>query len=326
MSAPQREPARMRSIGIAEAAYKSAFTSWHARASVRAKPRRQIEDEEPSELVYFPPELVPAARHPLVRELGAGTVDRVLIQNLHTYLEFTSELEHGAVNPVVAMISRRRSGFDLPETMIEDAYKIYTDEAWHAQFSDDLQRQVASRTGVGPSVFEEPNFFRRLNGFQRDLGSDEQKLVMIFFTIVSETLISAILSGIPSDPRVVTAVRELVADHAQDEGRHHAYFSRLLEFTWPRLNKAHKALIGPLLPEMILAFLEPDFVAIAGNLRACGLTAEQIDQVMTESYPFETIRAGIRADSRQTLRHFERVGIVEDPRTAEALEASRLWP
>ena len=320
------EPDRVRSIGITEAAYASPFGSWHSRASVRTKPRRQVGEEEPREHVYFPPELVPVAQHALVSELGIETVDRVLIQQLHTYLEFTSELEHGAVNPVAAMISRRRSGFDLPETMIEDAYKIYTDEAWHAQFSDDLQRQVAVKTGVGPSVFEEPNFFRKLKGFQRDLGPDEQRLVMIFFTIVSETLISTILSGIPTDPRVVTAVRELVADHAQDEGRHHAYFSRLLEYTWPRLSKAHRQIIGPLLPEMILAFLEPDFVAIAGNLRACGLTAEQIDQVMTESYPGDSVSDGIRAGSRAAIRHFERVGVVEDPRTAEALEASRLWP
>jgi len=320
------EPVRVRSIRTTEAAYRSPFRSWHARAAVRTKPRREIGDAPPREHVYCPPELVPVSQHALVQELGPEIVDRVLIQNLHTYLEFTSELEHGAVNPVAAMISRRRSGFDLPETMIEDAYKIYTDEAWHAQFSDDLQRQVATRTGVGPSVFEEPNFFRKLNGFQQDLGRDEQRLVMIFFTIVSETLISAILSGIPSDPRVVTAVRELVADHAQDEGRHHAYFSRLLEFTWPRLSKSQKALIGPLLPEMVLAFLEPDFVAIAGNLRACGLTAEQIDQVMTECYPAGEVRAGIRAASRATIRHFERVGVVDDPRTAEALEASRLWP
>jgi hypothetical protein len=77
---------------------------------------------------------------------------------------------------------------------------------------------------------------------------------------------------------------------------------------------------------MILAFLEPDFVAIAGNLRACGLTAEQIDQVMTESYPAAEVRAGIRSSSRATIRHFERVGVVDDPRTAEALEASGLWP
>jgi P-aminobenzoate N-oxygenase AurF len=325
MSAPQRKP-RVRSIGITEAAYSTAFRSWHQRASVRVKPRRQIGEDEPREHIYFPPELVPAAQHPLVQALGTETVDRVLIQQLHTYLEFTSELEQGAVNPVTAMISRRRSGFDLPETMIEDAYKIYTDEAWHAQFSDDLGRQVAVATGVGPSVFEEPNFFRKLKGFQHDLGPDEQRLVMIFFTIVSETLISAILSDIPQDERVVMAVREMVEDHALDEGRHHTYFSRLLEYTWPRLNKAHRALIGPLLPEMILAFLEPDFVAIAGNLRACGLTAEQIDQVMTESYPADTITANIRSDSRATIRHFERIGLVGDPRTAEALEASGLWP
>jgi len=324
MSAPEQRPGDVRSIGIAEAA-ASVFKSWDARASVRTKPRRRIWDDEPREHVYFTPELVPVAQHPLVRGLGAETVDRVLIQQLHTYLEFTSELEHGAVNPVAAMISRRRSGFDLPETMVEDAYKIYTDEAWHAQFSDDLQRQVAAKTGVGPSVFEQPNFFRKLQGFQHGLAADEQRLVMIFFTIVSETLISAILSGIPSDRRVVTAVRELVADHAQDEGRHSAYFARLLEFTWPRLDKAQRALIGPLLPEMIVAFLEPDFLAIAGNLRACGLSAEQIDQVMTESYPPATVSAGIRASSRATIRHFERVGVVEDPRTAEALEARGLW-
>jgi para-aminobenzoate N-oxygenase AurF len=316
----------LRAVGITEAAYSSKFSSWHARASVRAKPRRELEADEPDHHVYFPPELVPVAQHPVVQELGPETVDRVLIQRLHTYLEFTAELEQGAVNPVTALISRRRSGFDLPETMIEDAYKIYTDEAWHAQFSDDLSRQVAASTGVGPSVFEEPHFFRKLTGFQEDRTADERKLVMLFFTIVSETLISAILSGIPTDSRVVKAVREVVADHAQDEGRHHAYFSRLLEYTWPRLNKAHRALIGPLLPEMIMAFLEPDFVAIAGNLRACGLTAEQIDQVMTESYPPALIQAGIRADSRATIKHFERVGIVDDLRTAEALEASNLWP
>ncbi len=317
---------RVRSIGITEAAYSTKFASWHSRASVRAKPRRQIAESEPREHVYFPPELVPVVQHAVVQGLGTEIVDRVLIGQLHTYLEFTSELEHGAVNPVAAMISRRRSGFDLPETMIEDAYKIYTDEAWHAQFSDDLQRQVAVKTGVGPSLFDEPNFFRKLQGFQQDLGPDEQRLVMIFFTIISETLISTILSGIPNDERVVMAVRELVADHAQDEGRHHAYFSRLLEFTWPRLNQAQREVIGPLLPEMILAFLEPDFVAIAANLRACGLSVEQIDQVMTESYPPASVSAGIRAASKATIKHFERVGVVEDPRTAEALQARGLWP
>jgi hypothetical protein len=112
----------LRAVGITEAAYASKFSSWHSRASVRAKPRRVLAEDVPRSQVYVPPELVPVAQHALVQELGPQTVDRVLIQRLHTYLEFTAELEQGAVNPVTALISRRRLGFDLPETMIEDAY------------------------------------------------------------------------------------------------------------------------------------------------------------------------------------------------------------
>lgn len=47
------------------------------------------------------------------------------------YFEFMFEFEYGVVNLVVVMISRRWLGFDLLEMMIEDVYKIYTDEVWH---------------------------------------------------------------------------------------------------------------------------------------------------------------------------------------------------
>ena len=44
---------------------------------------------------------------------------------------------------------------------------------------------------------------------------------------------------------------------------------------------------------------------------------------MTESYPPATVSAGIRSASKATIRHFERVGIVDDPRTAEALRGKQ---
>src|SRR5262249_6641134 len=153
--------------------------------------------------------LTPVARHPLVRERGESAVRRVLIQRLHLYLAFTAELEQGAVTPVTQLICRRRIGFDLPEGMVEDAYKICTDEAWHAQFSDDLMRQVQDATGVPPALSGMPRFFQRLEEIQSTVPSDLHGLANIFFTIVSETLISAILSQIPRDTRVVTAVRDL---------------------------------------------------------------------------------------------------------------------
>ena len=71
---------------------------------------------------------------------------------------------------------------------------------------------------------------------------------------------------------------------------------------------------------MILAFLEPDFVAIAGNLRACGLTAEQIDEVMTESYP--PARSPPASGRRRTRRSgtSSASASFDDPATAEAFE------
>src|ERR687886_110138 len=122
--------------------YRSRFRSWYERASVRAKPRRIVESLEEDKL-FFPPELVPVATHPLVSEQGEEVARRVLLRRLYLYLDFTADLE-----------------------------------------------EIAGLTKV-------------------------------FFTVVSETLISAILSDIPHDQRVVGAVRAVIADHAEDEGRHH---------------------------------------------------------------------------------------------------------
>lgn len=310
--------------GLAEGVYSTKFARWETRSAVRSKPRRQLAEEAEQGKVYFPPRLVPVSQHPLVRERGNGIVRRVLIQRLHAYLDFTAELEQGAVNPVAQVISRRRCGFDLPERMIEDAYKICTDESWHAQFSDDLQRQIIASTGVAPSLPAMPSFFRRLHELRESLDPEERHLALMFFTIVSETLISAILSDIPHDEQVVTAVRELVADHAEDEGRHHAYFSAFLQYVWPRLTNKQQRAIGPLLPEFVLAFLEPDVPAIAAGLRDCDLSAEQTEQVLAETYSHAAVVADIRKAARPTLRHLARIDVYEEPRTREAFERTGL--
>jgi hypothetical protein len=212
-------------MGISEiqvAAYRSKFAGWEERCSVRAKPRRALADPA-SPALYFPPEAVPFLEHDLVAALEdrrppeAGSVrDEILMQRLHVYLDFTAELEQQAVNPICATISRRRSGFDFPTGMVEDAYKIYTDEAWHAQFSDDMQRQIAARSGVAPVLPPLPAFIRRLRAATASLPEDAGGLGPLFFAIVSETLISAILTDIPRDERLNKGVRELVADHAGD--------------------------------------------------------------------------------------------------------------
>jgi hypothetical protein len=299
-------------------AYRTRFAFWESRASVRSKPRRVLKDESRAGKLFFPPELVPVVSHPIVAARGPQVVEYILLQRLHVYLDFTAELEQSAVNPTAQRISRRRSGFDLPEQMVEDAYKICTDESWHAQFSDDLQRQIARVTGKQPILPAQPQFLARLRAVEAGAPRELGELPMLFFAIVSETLISSILSGIPRDERIVTAVRELVGDHARDEGVHHTFFSAVFACTWPSLPARTRRTIGPLLAEFVMAFLEPDYRALRQLVAVAGLDGELARQVVEETHPRDVTAAGIREAARSTLRLFAEYGVFDDPATREA--------
>jgi hypothetical protein len=311
-----RSPPAIALSGAGEYEYASKFASWETRSSVRAKPRRimlsMAEDDE-SGRVFFPPELVPAVAHPYITPLGSDVSRAILIRRLHTYLDFTAELEQSVVNPIAHRIGRRRSGYDLPERMIADAYKIYTDEAWHAQFSDDLQRQIQEVTHVAPSLPAAARFTQYLTHVESELDHSTADVARMFFAIVSETLISAILSDIPKDPRVVSAVRDVIADHAIDEGRHHSYFSQLVGFVWPQLDARTRTTIGLLLPRLITTFLEPDLHAEACMLAGYGLDTDDLAQVLWDSYHPADTHERVRRSARMTLRHLEGAGVLDDP-------------
>ncbi|MGW4272671.1 diiron oxygenase [Streptomyces sp. SID10815] len=277
----------------------------------------------PEEQVYFPPELVPAVSHPLVRELGPEGVRHILVQRLYQYLHFTTELESVAVLPVTLSLSRGQDDLRLAPAMRQDAFKITTDEAWHAQFSHDLMAQVAAETGV-PLQLGESSFIRRLEGIRADMEADLRAIQSLVFCIVSETLISAILSDLPQDRRLPRAVRELVRDHSEDEGKHHAYFRSVLSHFWHSLSAGQRRQLGPWLPELVFTFLEPDYRAIAGSLLAAGLTGAQAEAVLAESYPAASVRASVAEASRTTVRYFAEVGALDDPGTLEAFHAAGL--
>jgi hypothetical protein len=311
--------------------YVSRFERWEAEASVRANDRRLIQDldrEEAEGRRFFPLGSAPVTGHPVVRALGQEAQRSLLLRSLYAYLDFTSELEQTVVNPITQQISRRRLGVQLPPQMEEDAYKIYADEAWHALFSDDLQRQVERATRVTSVLLPCPLFAQRLAALERDLDTAERYLARIFFAIVSETLISSFLADVPKDTTVIEPIRALVRDHAIDEGRHHAYFSQLLGWVWPAMSSRQRRAIGGLLPEFIRAFLEPDLAAIAAMLLESGLDESEVEVVLLDVHGDGRID-GVELEKRahHTLRHLRRVGVFNDPRTrAGFLEAGIAVP
>jgi hypothetical protein len=301
----------------------SIFANWERTATVRNPSPRLPDGPAPAGgWLFFPPELVPAHAHPLLAARGEKVRRRFLVRALCQYLNFTSELESVTVIPAATELIRGRSGLALPEPSQCEAYYIVIDEAWHAQFSHELQHKVAAQSGERIHVTPEPMLFaKRLERVARELQPLISFDARLLFAIVSETLVSALLGQIPHDPRLPAIVRQIVGDHARDEGRHHAYFRDVLRHLWPVISGSERRTIGPRLPSMILAFLEPDYRNLSDSLAALDFAPDEIEAVLLDSYPRRQVLSTVVAAARPTIRYFAEVGALEDPATADAFAA-----
>lgn len=303
--------------------YKSRLSDWDSRAGVRGGPRRLL-DEESIGKVYFSPALLPIINHPVFEKLGPEAQRTFLIYHLYSYLNFTECFEVEVVNPGAKRIALGKAGIEVPREMLFDAYKIYCDEGYHSLYSLDVRLQVEAATGIKALPYNFGNFLRRLNKAREGMPSNLRPLSGLLMVILFETSISATLNKIPKDEQVVTLIRQMVADHADDEARHHAYFASLLDVLWPQLSQRQKGRLGPLLPHFIIKLLEPDYATIRRRLEVFDLSPDEIDQVMEESYPSPEVIATIRKTAGAALRILERNGLLEDSQTREAFQQSGL--
>ena len=133
----------------------------------------------------------------------------------------------------------------------------------------------------------------------------------MFFVIISETLITGTLTKLPGDETVQQVVRGIAADHASDEGRHHAYFRNVFEYVWPRLPRVTRLKVGLLLPDMILAFLQPDSRALAKVLQMFPDDFPDPNPIVREITASVKTRSGIRDSAAPTMRMLKDNGVLD---------------
>ncbi|MEU7673588.1 diiron oxygenase [Micromonospora taraxaci] len=309
--------------GDQQTPYESVFTQWDSNSTVRTHPRRMLDEVEEG-MTLFSAELMPCTTHPLVVAHGLDAVNELLTRRLYTYLDFTMILEQQYINPTLIRISENRTGVRFSEGMRRDAHFIYCDEAYHALNAVDLKHQVEACTATRSSITARPAFTATLRLAKRRLPRSIWPAVDLCFAIVSETLISGVLSSLPRDSTVVTAVRESIADHAVDERKHHAYFSRLAERFWPQLNSSEQRTLGPLFADFIVGFLRPDLTAYRQILHTMALQETDAEQILAESHPPAETTADIRRAARATVKLLERIGVLRDPFVADYFHRSGL--
>ncbi|MFJ4651915.1 diiron oxygenase [Nocardia sp. NPDC088792] len=304
--------------------YRSSFQQWETRSSVRSRPRRHPAPLTATEQLYFPPELFPVLSAPALADLDHGVRQEILLHALYQYLHFTTVLEQHAVLPITSSIALGRAGLILPEAMRADAYKITTDEAWHAQFAYDFIAELGEATGVPSDALVEPRFVNDLARIRAEVDPDLRQLADLLFTTVSETLVSQLLMDIPRDERIPEPVRNVVADHAMDEGRHQTYFRQFLRELWTRLTPAERRVAGALVPRLVEAFLAPDLRSVETILHRAAVPPSRIAAALDESFPAFRSGTPLATEARVTVRLFTEVGALDDPGTQAAFTASGL--
>ncbi|MEU3725134.1 diiron oxygenase [Streptomyces sp. NPDC031705] len=297
---------------------------WYETAGVRGGVRRIFHAEAEQGRVFFPDALVPHLSHPEVKALAPERVREVSVRHLYQFLHSTTHLETRVVNGAAEPVANGNAGLHFPTALRMDAFKVYCDEGYHALYSLDLADQVAAVTGIAVPDVDYGGFVTALQDTGRRLLPEDPVLAGQLQAVVFETLITAVLNEVPQDPTVVSTVRELMRDHAKDEGRHHRFFSAFFLELWARLDGRRRVLAARALPAMIRAALDWDLEPVRVSLRLAGLDEDRVEAVLADSYGGSAGVDRIQTISRSTLRLCAQAGAFDLPGVADAFAAHGL--
>lgn len=298
--------------------YVSAFKNWDSKSSVRSSPDR-IEGSSLGGALLFPDDLVPVLGHEYFHREGERFRQRIRLAHLERYLKFTLALETDAVNPVILDIARSRDGLHLPSEMRQDAFRMYVDEAYHANFTYALLRRLEIEKGISADFTERPHFLQRIAIIAETVPAGMRYQLMTMFVSISELLITGTLTALPRYEEVAAPIKESIHDHAADEARHHAFFSAYFPIYWHSLSGEEQQILGPLVPDLIDCFLQPDVASLKAEFDRYGIPAETASTILAETFNAEKTAADKKKMARPVLKLMERIGICGSPSITDRL-------
>lgn len=298
-----------------------AFSAWDQRSWVRGRsPSPPVEGHGEQ---FFPTALVPHLAHPAVVAASPQVRRYLAAQHLYQWLRFTVAFEVSVVNRATLKIADGSAGVPVPQHASITAYKIYIDEGFHSLESLRVLHQVEESSGILALPYDFGRFLSRLDA----VGSDRPEhlqLVRLLQVVVFETLITAIFADIPDDHQVLPIVRQLVADHAADERRHHAFFASLFRELWAGLDRPMRTLTGRLLPSLITESLQPATRPAFDALVAAGFASGEATDIVADAFSPAAVSRSIRFAARKTIKLFTECGVLDEPGAGDAFSAARL--
>lgn len=300
-----------------------ALHNWYERAGVRSDPRRVLADGDDIGKMFFPEHLIPHLGHPLVPRDDAVLRRYLAAQHLYQWLRFTMHFEVGVVCRATQLIVTDGAALTLSPAAQIDAARILVDETYHSLYTLDVLQQLEARSGIPELGHDFGPFLAGLDSVGANMPQ-HRTLVRLLQVVVFETLITSILSEIPSDDQLIGIVRTTVRDHAADEGRHHAFFAAFFEHLWSQLDAPMRSRISGYLPCLIVRSLRPSTGPARSALLAAGFAEPAVHEIVADSYSDAAVLADINRSAAKTVQLFARVGVLDVPGARERFLAEGL--
>lgn len=236
--------------------YQSFAEAWEARAAIRTRPRRLVEDDQ--RLIY------PLSRQPLV--LGATFQrecphlrDFVLVQSLYKFINDVVIFETEIVDHTARRIAKDRFAVRFPFACRYDAMTVVVDEDYHALVAMDFLQQTIALTGVEPIALPlEIELSRAIPAALAQVPEALHDAMELICVGIAENTLTDDVAAFARDDSVKPSVKGLMADHLLDEGRHSTFWARLARIYWHTAPEADRQAIAQVLPVFLRQYLTND--------------------------------------------------------------------
>jgi len=255
---------------------------WNNKAAVRTRrDHYQLPDDLESQLSsrdWFPPAFIPYIEHPLIQRAGHVVAQRLAANHLLYFLDYTTLLEHRIVNRSVETIIHGELAVPIPRQMKTAALQLYTDEGYHALFSNEVAEQIAALYGIDDR--RPPRRINRLLALVDAASPADRPLAWLLLGFVSETIIARELLVITRNTLVCTVYR-MLRNHLEDEARHSRYFSQVFQYLWFVLDATQRDLAARMLVRIIALYFEPDEPWLLRSLASAGFEEQSSHRIIS---------------------------------------------
>ncbi|EJM15294.1 P-aminobenzoate N-oxygenase AurF [Pseudomonas sp. GM18] len=296
-------------------ALRFTLVDWNTRASVRSSEHDYLLPPDLEQQLetrhWFPPGFLTYLTHPAIEAAGKAVVHRLSANHLVYFLDYTTVLEHRIVNRSVETIIHGELKVNIPSRMKTAALQLYTDEGYHALFSNSLAEQVAEVYGISLRPVM-PHRITRLSTLLDRAPEEHRALAWFLVGFVSETIIAKELLEVCRDT-LVSSVQAMLRDHLADEARHSRYFSEVFHYLWLTLNSRQRTFAARLLLDSIRVFFEADERWLRESLHSAGVDGTVVTEILGELASRQATLQRARSGAGATLQALKKAGVFDLP-------------